>query len=188
MGLPLYLFKKQGITFHQRPWQHVTFYLLSLVTIGIVYKHSFFSYFNNFPSYYFLLILVPVLFWFIVPMIYRNDWFSKKERFNYQLSMFFNIVFQQFCFLGGLLTFGVSPLVFGFVFFIIHLPFVFFVQKKFAILVTVSSLAGGLIFAYLQSLGVYGFLVSLTVQLLFWSVLHFSLSIRPFLGIVLVKR
>ena len=186
MGLPIYVFKKYKVTLHEKTWQHTIFYIFSLVILLIVYKDYLYSYFNNLSLYYLLVILF--LFWFYISVSYKNDYYTRKERFNYQLPKFFEILFQQLCFLCGLLTFGVSPIIFGLVFFAVHTPFVFFVPKKFALFVICGSLIGGLVFAYLQSLGVLGFLAALIIHLLFWFVFHYILTNKYLPGITPIKR
>ncbi len=176
MGIPLYLFKKHKITLYENSWQHTLFYISALVILLIVYRYSFFVYFENLPNSFLLSILSLFLFWILAPLAYSNDCYTKEERFRYQIPKFFEIIFQQLCFLGGLLTFGFPPLVFGLAFFIFHIPGIFFLPKRFALLPMFGSLAGGLIFAYLQSMGVSGFVSSLALHLLFWIVLSYVLS------------
>jgi hypothetical protein len=188
MGLPNYLFKKYKITYYKKPWQHVLFYIFSIIILFIIYKDFFSMYFNKLSVYFFLAILFLFLFWIFIPSTYKNDYYLKKERFHYQLPKFFEIMFQQLCFLGGLLTFGVSPVVFGLVFFVAHIPMVFLISRKFSLSVIAASLIGGLIFAYLQSQGILGFLTSLSLHLAFWLVFHNILSRQYFLGIMPVKR
>lgn len=186
IGLPIYLFKKYQITFHQKSWQHTLFFIFLIILLFAVYQHPYSAYFNNLPSY--SLPLIFFLFLLFVSASYPNDYHTKQERFGYQLPKFFEIIFQQLCFLGGLLTFGVSPIIFGLIFFAVHTPFVFFVSKKFALFVTAGSLVGGVVFAYLQLLGVWGLMISLFVHLLFWHVFHYMLSTKNFLGIIPIKR
>ncbi len=188
MGLPIYLFKKHKITLYEKSWQHTLFYIFSLITLCIVYQDPFSLYFNNLSLYSLLVIVCLFLSWLFIPVTYQNDYYTRKERFGYQLPKFFEIVFQQLCFLGGLLTFGVSPIVFGLIFFAVHTPFLFFVSKEFALFVTAGSLVGGLVFAYLQSQGVLGLLVSLSLHLLFWVAFHYALSREHFLGVTPLKR
>ena len=186
MGLPIYLFKKYKITLYEKSWQHTIFYIFSLLVLLIVYRNYFADYFSELPLY--PLIAVLLFFWFFISVKYKNDYYSEEERFNYQLPKFFEIVYQQLCFLGGLLTFGTSPVVFGLIFFAVHTPFVFFVPKKFAFFVTGGSLGGGLIFAYLQSQGVLGFLISFFLHLSFWFVFHYMLTKKYLVGVVPIKR
>ena len=187
MGVPLYLFKKHKITLYENSWQHTLFYISALVILLIVYRYSFSVYFANLPNSFLLGILSLFLFWILAPFAYQNDYYTRKERFKYQLPKFFEIVFQQLCFLGGLLTFGFPPLVFGLVFFIFHIPGIFFLPKKFVFFPIFGSLAGGLIFAYLQSMGVSGFVSSLALHLLFWIVLSYVFSKNHFSGTA-IKR
>jgi len=160
MGLPNYLFKKYKITYYQNSWQHTLFFIFSSIILFIVYQNYFSSYFNNFSLYYLLIILCLFLLWLFLPAIYKNDYYTKKERFGYQLPKFFEVLFQQFCFLAGLLTFGISPIAFGTLFFVVHIPMLFFAPKKFVFFISAGSLIGGLIFAYLQSYGIFGFLIT----------------------------
>lgn len=186
MGLPIYFFKKYKITLYEKPWEHTLFYVLSLVILLIVYRNPFSTYFKNAPIYLWLIILF--LFLLFVTVKYQNDYYTNKERFNYQLPKFFDILFQQLCFLGGLLTFGFSPVIFALVFFAVHTPFVFFVPKNFAFFVTGGSLVGGLIFAYLQSQGIVGLIISLSLHLSFWFVFHYALSNKYLGSVVPIKR
>lgn len=189
MGLPNYLFKKYRITYYENSWQHIVFFVFSSILLAIIYRNPFSLYFSDFSLYYLFMIISSLfLLWLLVPAIYKNDYYTKKERLKYQLPKFFEVLFQQLCFLGGLLTFGVSPVVFGLIFFIVHIPMVFIIPGKFSFLVITVSLIGGMVVAYLQSQGVLGFLVSLFIHLLFWATFHYFLSRKDFLGIVPVKR
>jgi hypothetical protein len=188
MGLPNYLFKKHKITYYQKSWQHTLFFIsLSLILI-FVYQIPFFAYFHSLSIYSLLIVLSLFLLWLFTPVLYKNDYYTKQERFGYQVPKFFEILFQQLCFLGGLLTFGFSPAMFRVVFFIVHLPMFFFVSKKFALVPIIGSLVGGLVIASLQSLGIIGFFISLFIHLLFWTTIHYFLSGKNFFGIVPVKR
>src|SRR3989338_3599688 len=175
MGLPNYLYKRYKVTYYERCWQHTLFFILSLVILFIVYKNQFFSYFNGFSLSHILIIVGLFLLYFFIPAIYKNILYSRKEILRYQLPKFFEILFQQICFLGGLLTFGISPASFGILFFIVHIPVIFLLPKKFALFPIIASLLGGLLFAYLQSYGIFGFFISLFIHLLFWLVFHFLL-------------
>jgi len=188
MGLPNYLFKKYKVTYYQNSWQHTLFYIFSLIILFIVYERFFFIYFYNIPAYFLLFILCLLLFWFFLPVMYKDDYYTKKERFKYQLPKFFEIIFQQLCFLGGLLTFGVSPVLFSLIFFVVHIPMILLIPRKFAFPVVGFSFVGGLIFAYLQSFGINGFLISLSVHLLFYLIFHYFLIKKYFQGIIFIKR
>lgn len=188
LGLPIFLFKKYKITYYEKSWQHTLFFMSALVILIIVYQKFFTVYFKGVSKYSILIVLFLFLMWLLIPATYQNDYYTKKERFNYQLPRFFDIFFQQLCFLGGLQTFGVSYLTFGLIFFAVHIPLVFFVPKKFAMVVVTLSLVGGLIFAYLQSRGVQGFIFSLSIHLSAWIVFHHFLTRKQFLGIVPIKR
>lgn len=190
LGVTNFLFKKHKVTYYENPWQHSVFYLaFSLLLIG-VYQSQFSLYFDSLSLYHVLIVLLLFVGWLVVPAFYKNDYYSKKERLGYQVPKFFEVLFQDLCFLGGLLTFGVSPTMFGLVFFIVHIPAVFFLPKKLALLPVFSSLFGGLVFAHLQSQGIPGFLSVLFIHLLFWIVLHYVLSRsnRSLFGITPVKR
>ncbi len=187
MGLPNYLYKKYKITYYQNWWQHALFFISFLIILFVVYQDQFFVYFNNFSSKNLLIIVGLFLLYFFIPATYKNTLYPKKEILYYQLPKFFEILFQQLCFLGGLLTFGVSPVTFGILFFVVHVPVIFLLPKKFALFPVVASLVGGLIFAYLQSYGISGFLVSFFIHLLFWLVFHYLL-INDYLGITPLKR
>lgn len=187
MGLPNYLYKKYKITYYQNWWQHTLFFISFLTILFIVYQNQYSIYFNNFSLHNLLIILGLFLLYFFIPATYKNTVYNKKEILGYQLPKFFEILFQQLCFLGGLLTFGVSPIAFGILFFIVHVPVIFLLPKKFAVFPITASLVGGLIFAHLQSYGIYGFLISFSIHLLFWLVFHYLL-IKNFLGITPLKR
>jgi len=90
--------------------------------------------------------------------------------------------------LGGLLTFRISLNLFGLVFFVVHIPSIFLLPKKFAFLTIICSFFGGFIFAYLQSQGILGFLIALFIHLSFWAILHYTLSKKDFLRITPLKR
>ena len=189
MGAPNHLFKKYGIAYYKYSWQHTIFFILATAILGFVYRSQFAVYFQSLPSYFLLVIALLFLLWIFVPFLYSKDYFTRKERFGYQLPKFFEILFLHLCFLGGLLTFGFSPIAFGLVFFAVHVPILFWLPKKFALMPVMGSLVGGVIFATLQSFGVSGFLVSLLIHLFFWSAFHFLLSSKKgFLGIIPVKR
>ncbi len=188
IGSPLLLFKKYKITFYEKSWQHTIFYILSLGLLYFVYKNPFYVYFQNLSLGYILIPICLFLLWFFMPFLYQKDFYTKQERARYQIPMFFNILFQQLCFLGGLLTFGISPTAFGLVFFIIHMPMIFFVPKKFALIAISGSLIGGILISYLQSLGFAGFLISFLVHLLFWGSVHYVFSLKNFSGTALTKR
>lgn len=188
MGLPNYFFKKYKITYFENPWKHTVFFALLSSLVCIFYKSYFLSYFQSIPSFFWLAVTLLFLMWLIVPNFYKDDYYTKKERLNYQLPKFFEIVFQQLCFLGGLLTFGVTPLVFGLIFFLVHIPMFFFVSKKFALVPITGSLFGGIVIAYLQSMGVLGLIASLLIHLLFWSTVHYFISKKQFFGVEPIKR
>lgn len=187
LGITNYLFKKHGVTYYEKSWQHTLFFILLSLTLFVVYQDQFFIYFNDISLWHFMVVLFLFILWLSVPKLYKNDYYAKKERFGYQLPKFFEILFQDICFLGGLLTFGISPTMFGLVFFVVHIPAIFLLPKKFALLPISGSLFGGLIFAHLQSQGVFGFLVALFIHLLFWATLHYALQ-KNILGITPLKR
>lgn len=122
--------------------------------------------------------------WIFIPRIYKNDYYTKKERLSYQLPKFSEVLFQQLCFLGGFLTCGVSPLIFGLGFFIVHLPLVFFIRHKFAFFTTTSSLIEGVVFAYLHFSGLMGFLIALCTHIFFYIFSHYMLTRTQFLGLI----
>ena len=187
MGITNYLFKRYKVTYHEKSWQHTLFFIaLCLILFG-VYQNQFLVYFNNLSFYHFFTILLLFILWLSAPAFYKNDYYAKKERFGYQLPKFFEILFQDICFLGGLLTFGISPTMFGLVFFIVHIPAVFLLPKRFALLPIFGSLFGGIIFAHLQIQGISGFLTALSIHLLFWATLHYALQ-KNLLGITPLKR
>jgi hypothetical protein len=187
MGLPNYLFKKYKITYYENPWKHTLFFFFSIVMLFAVYQNVYAVYFNTFSSYHLLVVCCLFLVYLFVPVACHNEYYTKKELLGYQLPKFFEILFQQFCFLGGLLTFGVSPIMFGILFFVVHVPAIFLLPKKFALFPIIASLAGGLVFAYLQSYGISGFLIALSIHLLFWASFHHALT-KNLLGIIPIKR
>lgn len=187
LGITNYLFKKHGITYYEKSWQHTLFFIALCLILFAVYQNQFLVYFNNLSWYHFLTALLLFTLWLSAPNFYKNDYYAKKERFGYQLPKFFEILFQDICFLGGLLTFGISPTMFGLVFFLVHIPAVFLLPKKFALLPIFGSLFGGFIFAHLQIQGISGFLIALFIHLLFWATLHYVLQ-RNLLGITPLKR
>lgn len=188
MGLPLYTFKKFGFTFYQQSYQTTVFYLCSTTLLIAVYYHSYATYFKNLTFYH--LFIIPLLFlaWILLPRIYKNDYYTSTERLRYQVPKFFDILFQQLCFLGGLLTFGISPLALGILFFAVHLPGLFFLPKKFSLFVSVGSLVGGLLFAFLQSQGIIGFLVAFSIHITFWILFHYVITSTKLLNITPIKR
>lgn len=188
MGVKDYFFKKYKITYYQYSWQHTLFFIISLALLFLVYKSNFVNYFSN--QYLLVIFSLVILFilWLIAPKFYKNDYFTKRERFLYAVPKFFEILFQQFGFLAGLLTFGLSPTLFGLVFFVIHIPVLFFIPKKFALFFISGSLFGGIIFAYLQSLGVNGFLLAVLIHILFYIGFHAVLSSGRFSKIIPHKR
>lgn len=187
LGITSYLFKKHKITYYEKSWQHTAFFIALSLILFVVYQNQFTIYFQDFSLWNFITILVLFGLWLSVPKLYKNDYYAKKERFGYQLPKFFEIFFQDICFLGGLLTFGISPTMFGLVFFFVHIPAVFLLPKKFALLPIFGSLFGGLIFAHLQSQGITGFLIVLFIHLSFWAILHYALQ-KNLLGITPLKR
>lgn len=187
LGITNFLFKKHGITYYEKSWQHTLFFIVFCLILSVVYQNQFLVYFNNLSWYHFLTALLLFTLWLSVPTLYKNDYYAKKERFGYQLPKFFEILFQDICFLGGLLTFGISPTMFGLVFFLVHIPAVFLLPKKFALLPIFGSLFGGFIFAHLQIQGISGFLIALFIHLLFWATLHYALQ-KNLLGITPLKR
>ncbi len=188
MGLPNYLFKRYKITYYEKSWQHSFFFIFLSIIVGIVYQEQFTTYFKDISFYQIATVIFLLTLWLFVPRLYFNDYYSKNERLRYQVPKFFEIFFQDICFLGGLLTFGVSPITFGLIFFLVHIPVLFFLPKKFALLPITGSLAGGIIFASLQSKGINGFLIALFIHLLFWSTIHFFLSRKQTFGIIPLKR
>lgn|SRR3989344_3923705 len=188
LGLTNYFFKKHNITYYEKSWQHTIFFIVLSLTLFVVYQNQFFVYFKDLSLWHLMAVLFLFILWLFAPTLYKNDYYTRKERFGYQLPKFFEILFQDICFLGGLLTFGISPIMFGLVFFAVHIPAVFLLPKKFALLPITGSLFGGLIFAYLQSQGILGFLLTLFIHLLFWASLHYALSKKDFLGITPLKR
>ncbi len=187
LGTTNYLFKNHNITYYEKSWQHTTFFIVLSLILFTVYQNQFFVYFKYFSLWHLMAILLLFILWLFVPTLYKNDYYAKKERFGYQLPKFFEILFQDICFLGGLLTFGISPAMFGLVFFVVHIPAVFLLPKKFALLPIFGSLFGGFIFAHLQIQGISGFLIALFIHLLFWATLHYALQ-KNILGITPLKR
>ncbi len=187
MGLPNYFFKKHKITYYENSWQHVAFFVLASVLLIVVYQNSFSLYFSDLLTFFGLAILGLFLAWLILPRLYKNDYYTKKERLQYQLPKFFEIVFQQLCFLGGLLTFGVTPLMFGLIFFVVHIPMFLVAPKKFAMVPIIASLFGGIIIAYLQSAGIWGLIASLSTHILFWVTFHYFLPKKQFFGLEPLK-
>jgi hypothetical protein len=182
MGIPNYLFKKHKVTYYENPWQHTLFYALSIVALFVVYRSMLFTYFSS-TSYGFIITILSIfILWLILPKFYKKDYFTRGERLRYQLPKFFEVLFQQVCILAGLLTFGMSPFIFGLIFFTIHIPSLFFIPKKFALFFTGGALFGGIIFSQLQYLGIQGFLLSTSIHLFFYIVFHYSLSRKHFLG------
>ncbi len=188
LGFTNYLFKKHGITYYEKSWQHTLFFIILSRILFVIYQNQFFTYFNDLSLWHLIVVLSLFILWLFVPALYKNDYYAKKERFGYQLPKFFEILFQDICFLGGLLTFGISPVMFGLVFFVVHIPAVFILPKKFALLPIIGSLFGGLILAYLQSRGIFGFLIALFIHLSFWASLHFAFSLKDFLNITPLRR
>jgi hypothetical protein len=190
LGITSYLFKKHQITYFEKSWQHTIFFIALSLALFVVYQDQFLLYFKDLSLWHLITILLLFILWLSAPTLYKNDYYAKNERFGYQLPKFFEILFQDICFLGGLLTFGISPTMFGLFFFSVHVPGVFFLPGKFGLFPTTGSLFGGLIFAYLQSKGIPGFLLALLIHLLFWSTLHYLLtkSANGFLGIAPLKR
>ena len=187
LGITNYLFKRHDITYYEKSWQHTLFFIVLSLALFFVYQNQFFVYFSNISWDHLLIVLVLFILWLFVPTLYKNDYYTKKERLSYQLPKFFEILFQDICFLGGLLTFAVSPTTFGLIFFVVHIPAVFLLPKKFSLLPIFGSLFGGLIFANLQSHGVSGFLIALFIHLSFWAILHYALQ-KNLLGITPLKR
>ncbi len=189
MGFPLYLFKKRNITQFGNCWPYTAFYIFSIFVLCLIYKNVLFNYFVSFSIYNFLIVLFLLVIWLLTPLVYQKDYYTKKERFGYQLPKFFDILFQQLCILGGLLTLGFSPIAFAALFFAVHAPGLFFLSKKFAMVVTTGSFLGGFIFASLQLLGIKGFITALTIHLVFWLIFHYLLSFeKGFMGIVPMRR
>jgi len=188
MGVKDYFFKKYKITYYQYSWQHTLFFIISLALLFLVYKSNFVNYFSN--QYLLVISSLVILFilWLLAPRFYKNDYFTKTERILYAVPKFFEILFQQFGFLAGLLTFGLSPTLFGLVFFAIHIPVLFFIPKKFALFFIGGSLFGGIIFAHLQSLGINGFLLAVLIHILFYICFHTALSSGRFPKIIPHKR
>ncbi|MFZ2523370.1 MAG: hypothetical protein WAW92_03200 [Minisyncoccia bacterium] len=187
LGITNYLFKKHNITYYEKSWEHTLLFIVLSIILFIVYRNQFSVYFHNFSLPYLLTIILLFVLWLSVPTLYKNDYYTKKERFGYQLPKFFEILFQDICFLGGLLTFGISPIMFGLFFFVVHIPAVFLLPKKFALLPIFGSLFGGLIFAHFQSQGILGFLIALCIHLSFWAILHYVLQ-KNILGVTPLKR
>ncbi len=187
LGVTTYIFKKYKVTYYEKSWQHTLFFIFLSLALFVVYHKQFIFYFENISFGHIVTILSLFIAWFLIPAIYKKDWYTKKERSGYQLPKFFEILFQDICFLGGLLTFGVSPVTFGLIFFIVHIPGIFLLPKKFALLPITASLFGGLIFAYLQSKGILGFLIAFFIHLSFWASLHYTLSKKIF-GLTPLKR
>jgi len=188
MGVKDYFFKKYKITYYQYSWQHTLFFIVSLVLLCFVYKNSFESYFQNQYGLVIPSILILLVSWLTVPNFYKKDYFTRKERFAYGVPKFFEILFQQLGFLAGLLTFNLSPVLFGLVFFLMHLPVLFFISRTFALTFIGGSLVGGIIFAYLQSFGVKGFLLSVFIHFFFYVLFHALLSSGRFPKITPHKR
>lgn len=183
MGLPNYLFKKYRINYHEYSWQHSLFYIFSILIACAVYKDYFLLYFNNFISI-FIFSVIFFIAWVLVPRLFKKDYYdTRKERLLYQIPKFFEILFQQFCFLGGLLTFGFTPAMFGLVFFFLHIPILFFIPKSFSLVFISGSLIGGTIFAYSQSFGPSGFVIALLIHLIFYLCFHAILASGKLLNI-----
>ncbi|OGE81297.1 MAG: hypothetical protein A3H72_00490 [Candidatus Doudnabacteria bacterium RIFCSPLOWO2_02_FULL_48_8] len=96
IGLPLYLFKKHQITFHQKSWQHTLFFIFLSIALLFVYQNFFSIYFNNLSLYPLLAVACLFLLWLWALGTFPNDYYTKQERFGYQLSRFSKLPSSSF--------------------------------------------------------------------------------------------
>jgi len=106
MGLPNYLFKKYNITYYENSWQHTLFFIVLSLILFVVYQNQFFIYFNCLNIGHLIAFISLFILWLFVSNLYKKDYYSKKERFCYQLPKFFEIFFQDIFFWVAYLPFG----------------------------------------------------------------------------------
>ena len=171
-GLPTYLYGKGKITFIDRPLSHSAWFLLGIVVTILIFKTNFFIYFSGISTAFVVLFAAVSLAWLLSPYVYPHEHLSRLERAKYQPTKFLEILLQQVLFLAGLLILGENWILFGLLFFAVHLPFLFFLPFRIISVTASFSLPGGLLFAFLQSIGPFGFLASLSLHLLFYAGFH----------------
>ena len=58
LGITNYLFKKHGVTYYEKSWQHTLFFIILCLVLFVVYQNQFFVYFNNLSWYHLLTTLL----------------------------------------------------------------------------------------------------------------------------------
>lgn len=179
IGIPQLLYRVYGKSFlyQNKSCTYTGWFLMGNILTILYYKKYLINYFDN---NYLLLCLGTVcivLLYFFVKTKNVHDIESKSTyNLKFKVPKIFEISFQQITFLAGLLSFGISPLFYGILFFGIHIPLVFVLPKRFSYSFIGGSLFGGIIFAYLHTMGVFGFLLATLVHFLFYILLDMYLS------------
>jgi hypothetical protein len=176
LGVPNLLFWLRGITYQKAPWSFTLFFLGMGAVTWEVYHSVFLSYIADWNVLHIATFIGVAAVWFISPWWYRRKDNDAVTRWQYQLPKFSELLFQQIVFLGGLLTFGVSPFRFAATFFVMHLVLMVLMEWRFASLFVAGSLVGGMTFAYLHLQGMYGFIVACLVHVLFYIAFHDAIA------------
>lgn len=179
LGLPQLAYKLKGNNFlyQNKPYLYTIWFLIGIIVSSIFYKKYLLNYFQD--NYTLLVIGILLIVVFYICIKTKNIHSSeKKEKYNisFKIPKIFEILFQQVTFLGGLLTFNLNPIVYGLLFFLIHIPLVFLLPKRFSHSFIIGSLFGGIIFAFLQSWNMFGFLLTVFFHFTFYIILDIYLS------------
>jgi hypothetical protein len=175
-GLPTYLYGTGRVTFIDRPVSHSAWFLLGIAITIATFNEKFVAYFADVSASFVLLILLVLAMWLLSPLLLPRDHLTFVERLKYQPTKFIEVFLQQVLFLAGLLIFNENWILFGLLFFAVHLPFFFFLPLRIISVTASASLPGGFLFAYLQSFGPIGFVASLGLHMLFYACFNIALA------------
>ncbi|MCR4328172.1 MAG: hypothetical protein NUV53_01510 [Patescibacteria group bacterium] len=174
-GVPSILYGKFKVLYIDHPFAHIIWHGLGVFIIILSFKTRVAEYFSEISQVHISALLVITLLWMLVPILYKRfqtEYLTTKERIAYQPTKYSEIVLQQMVVLGGLLILDWNWFMFGLVFFSLHVVAVLFLPKKAFWSTAPASLLGGFSFAFLQSLGVAGFLASFSLHLSFYAILQ----------------
>jgi len=174
-GIPSFLFGKYKVLYIDYPIQHILWHVVGVSAIYLLVKDGFDAYFANTSFWNVISVILVTSAWMLVPIVYKQtgkEYLATKERVAYQPAKYSEIVLQQVVILGMLLILDWKLVTFALVFFGIHVVAIAFLPKGAFWSTAPASLFGGIAFAWLQSLGVAGFIASLFIHLAFYATLQ----------------
>ena len=188
MGLMNYLFSIGKSSYYANPISNTVWYLSCSGLAMLLFSQYVVSYFSVVTKEHLVFLILVLSGWFLIPKLYKNDHYNKNERICYQTVKSSEIICQQLLFLAGFLVFSQEWYLFAVLFFIVHLPAPLVISKKFGLFLALASFPGGLIFAYLHSLGINGFIFAMAVHFAFYAILPLVLGSKLLPDIKVLRR